>query len=416
MDKVHDISDKPWICKNRIVIKEAILQRLASYAQLNANQPVQNSDIVDNERDKELTNVVENFIESNQDDVKPYFLYNLTDERNLTQNKLCDLNLFNHQLEHAKKMINDRTYKANYMSRLTSTRRDLLMRQLALFNRPSESATPSSNSSDPFVGVLVVQLWPQPSKTTKCRLEKEILFRVDQSLTDLRDQIKCQRDYGVPIDLSEDPHQERVFRGELFKSGFFLIDDTFYSDMRDPNNSDLSNAIIEWSKNEFATIDDDGNNVKVGSGIGPFYQQRMELFKFEDLKIQLGRPYLYLHQGNCEHLFTITDLKYVTNDLNLQKTQFPFVTAMSFGSKADNLKCYICKSRPPHWYTRGNKRLPVDPYFFCENCFHSFNYDSEQRKIGQFQAYLYTSAVGIPDSVIMSSSGNSKNKTIVSKV
>ena len=36
----------------------------------------------------------------------------------------------------------------------------------------------------------------------------------------------------------------------------------------------------------------------------------MEETKFEDLKIKLGYPYVYTHQGNCEHLLIFRDLRY----------------------------------------------------------------------------------------------------------
>lgn len=261
------------------------------------------------------------------------------------------------------------------------------------------------SSNKKFITVVVIQTWPQPAKEPKVRLEKEILFRSDQCLTQLRDQIKCQRDYTVPMDLSDNPEQpERIFRGELFKSGFFLIDDTFYNDMRDSNNIDLSSNIIEWSNKPVMIVGEDGENVLVNRKIGPFKSRKMEDCTFEDLQFRLGCPYLYLHQGDCEHLFTISDIRYVPNDLETQRTEFPFLTATSVGLKSDNVRCYMCLSRPPHWYTRNNDRLPVDPYLFCENCFHSFNYDSDKKKIGTFQAYLYTSALGIPDSVIMRAS------------
>lgn len=44
-------------------------------------------------------------------------------------------------------------------------------------------------------------------------------------------------------------------------------------------------------------------------GLGLFTSKRMEDVVFEDLKIRLGYPYLYCHQGNCEHLIIFTDLR-----------------------------------------------------------------------------------------------------------
>lgn len=404
MDRIHEIDKKYWISQRTINLKQLVKER---EAQLIAN----NVDLFDDEVEDQdvetgMLKEMSSFELSNVEEVKPYFLFNSSDQRTLVRKTECRLKMYHNQLEHAERMITDRAYKVAYLMNLRKTRKELLMRHLAMTNRSSpanqvnEGVTRIIDKS--LVAIVVVQLWPQPSKNSKVKLEKEVLFRADQPLTDLRDQLKCVRDFGVPMDLSENPEQaERVFRGELFKSGFFLIGNTFYNDMRDLNNIDLSVDIVEWASKEVTTIGSEGENLKVNRGIGPFNRKRMEDVKFDDLEFRLGCPYLYLHQGDCEHLFTISDIRYEANSTNLEHTKFPFVTAASIGGKTATLKCYMCKSRPPHWYTRNNPRLPVDPFFFCEDCFYSFNYDKTRRKIGTFQAYLYTSAVGIPDSVVM---------------
>lgn len=388
MDLIHEVDNKPWISKNIINLRELISKRQI--------------DSIDNE-DSVLSDELDRFESKGETEVKPYFFFNSTDERSLIEEPKCRLKTYQLQLEHAKKMISDRGYKINYLMSLHSTRKEILMRHLASVNRPLKTVEENScTPTNQIVAQVVVQIWPQPNKTTKLKFEKEILFTSKQKLTELRDQFKCQRDYGVPMDLSEDPKQaERIFRGELFKSGFFLINDTFYNDLRDQSNIDLSSDIIEWASKEVMVRAEDGSNKRAKKGLGPFKKKRMEDCTFEDIDFRLGCPYLYLHQGNCEHLFTIADIRYVRDDLEFRQTKFPFITASSIGHKADNLRCYICKNRPPHWYTRNNNRLPVDPCFFCENCFYSFNYDKNSKKIGNFQAYLYTSTHGIPDGVVM---------------
>lgn len=400
MDKIYEIDQKPWISSNYIHLKdrlEAIEDLLKSNnLRLNINE------LAKTQHEQDLVEALDSFAKSSEEKVKPYFLFNSTDQKTLTEDDRCQLETFKLQLEHAKRMISDGAYRLDYLLQLKTTRREFLMRQLAKMNRTTDETAPSETQppDGSLMAIVVVQIWKQPTKATKVHLEKEILFRLDECLTDLRDLFKCARDYRVPMDLSEDPEgMERVFLGELFKSGFFLIGDTFYNDMRDPNNTDLSADIINWASREIPSIDSKGSNIRVSRGVGPFKQKKMEECKFADLNVKLGCPYLYMHQGDCEHLFTISDIRYVNNDLKLQKTKFPYVTAASLCGKSEGLKCYMCKSRPPHWYTRQNNRLPVDPFFFCQNCFHSFNYDSNKKKIGQFRAYLYTGPHGIPESV-----------------
>jgi snRNA-activating protein complex subunit 3 len=81
---------------------------------------------------------------------------------------------------------------------------------------------------------------------------------------------------------------------DVYKSGFIFIEDTFYSDYRDPANYDYSHVIREWA----ATHE-----------LGPFQTGIMEKTKFEDLTVRLGYPYVYQHQGNCEHLIVFSDVR-----------------------------------------------------------------------------------------------------------
>lgn len=44
----------------------------------------------------------------------------------------------------------------------------------------------------------------------------------------------------------------------------------------------------------------------------PSYKKaKMEDTRFLDLRIKVGFPYLYCHQGDCEHLVIITDVRRV---------------------------------------------------------------------------------------------------------
>lgn len=70
----------------------------------------------------------------------------------------------------------------------------------------------------------------------------------------------------------------------------FVMFDVFY----------LIRVIIDWAK--------DPQRRKC-PGLGLFTSKRMEDVVFEDLKVKLGYPYLYCHQGNCEHLLIFTDLR-----------------------------------------------------------------------------------------------------------
>lgn len=409
MDTIHDIDNKPWIAKKYIYLDELLKERETQLGGI-ISPSLKDDESIDYHED--LTKKLEAFVSSTRQELRPHFLFNSTDERSLLHNSECKLKTYELQLAHAKKMIADRSYKVSYLINLKTTRRELLMRHLALVNQSDAKDTiarnnpPVDGSNERLIAIVVIQTWSQPSRGKRIKLQKEIEFRSDQSLTELRHQFKCHQDYQVPIELSENPdHIERIFRSELFKSGFFLIGDTFYNDMRDRNNIDLSEELSEWASKKIQVVDKDNRNAYISRGIGPFKRQRMEDHTFKDIKFRLGCPYLYLHQGDCEHLFTISDVRYVVDSPALRNIKFPYITATSFGGKEENLRCYMCKKRPPHWYTRNNDRLPTDPFFFCESCFYSFNYTKDKEKIGSFQAYLFTNASEIPDNVATTTNG-----------
>ncbi len=56
--------------------------------------------------------------------------------------------------------------------------------------------------------------------------------------------------------------------------------------------------IIHWASNS-------------NRGLGPYESESMEDKVFSDLSIRLGHPYLYKHQGDCEHLIVFTDVRSV---------------------------------------------------------------------------------------------------------
>ncbi|CAO2587946.1 snRNA-activating protein complex subunit 3 [Lemmus lemmus] len=128
-----------------------------------------------------------------------------------------------------------------------------------------------------------------------------VLVLGSQKLTQLRDSICCVSDLQIGGEFSSTPDQapEHISK-DLYKSAFFYFEGTFYNDKRYPECRDLSRTIIEWSESH-------------DRGYGKFQTARMEDFTFNDLNIKLGFPYLYCHQGDCEHVVVITDIRYVAS-------------------------------------------------------------------------------------------------------
>lgn len=193
-----------------------------------------------------------------------------------------------------------------------------------------------------------------------------------QTLRELRGKIACVSDVVVPGDCSAAGVAATEPRAnELYKSGFFFINDTFYNDMSDPSCRDYSEVIREWSRD-------------TKRGVGPFKTGKMEEVLFEDLEIRLGYPYVYVHQGYCEHLFVFCDMRMLHPHDSQDLNDYPQVIASyPFGRR---VTCMLCQKATATWVTYGNARVTDDPFLFCEICFQSYNYTADKRKIGDFQA------------------------------
>ncbi|XP_058999490.1 snRNA-activating protein complex subunit 3 [Mustela lutreola] len=164
-----------------------------------------------------------------------------------------------------------------------------------------------------------------------------------------------------------------IFHKDLYKSAFFYFEGTFYNDKRYPECRDLSRTIIEWSESH-------------DRGYGKFQTAKMEDFTFNDLFIKLGFPYLYCHQGDCEHVIVITDIRLAHCDDCLDRTLYPLLIKKHW---LWTRKCFVCKTYTARWVTNNDSFAPEDPCFFCDVCFRMLHYDSEGNKLGEFLAYPY---------------------------
>ncbi|NXM53167.1 SNPC3 protein, partial [Illadopsis cleaveri] len=118
-----------------------------------------------------------------------------------------------------------------------------------------------------------------------------------QKLTELRDSISCVSDLQIGGEFSSQPDQapEHISK-DHYKSAFFYFEGIFYNDKRYPECRDLSRTIIEWSESH-------------DRGYENLQSVKMEDYVFNDLSLKIGFPYLYCHQGDCEHIIIITDIR-----------------------------------------------------------------------------------------------------------
>ncbi|TRY97447.1 hypothetical protein DNTS_008194 [Danionella cerebrum] len=193
-----------------------------------------------------------------------------------------------------------------------------------------------------------------------------------QKLSDLRDAISCVSDLQVFGEFSDTPDIVPQFLSkDHYKSAFFYFNGTFFNDTRFPECQDISATIREWAR---------------GREFPDFKTATMEDTYFYDLKLKVGFPYLFTHQGDCEHVVILTDVRLVHQEDCLDVKLYPLITHKH---KGFTRKCSVCHVYIGRWITTNDALAPSDPCLFCDQCFRIFHYDNQGKKLGDFQAYAY---------------------------
>ncbi|OIW16972.1 hypothetical protein TanjilG_32839 [Lupinus angustifolius] len=222
--------------------------------------------------------------------------------------------------------------------------------------------------------VLSVEVYHNVRKRVKTQ---ELLVLGGQTLSALRDKIYCSMDHVMQKAEQNDP------------SGYFLIEDVFYNDLRDPSAIDYSRPILDWLQNskdeaqkkwEYIMNGEVQQKQKsiMGEVSAPdlphFTSGEMHKIHFCDLRIRLGAGYLYCHQGDCNHTLVIRDMRLLHPDDMHNRAVYPITT---FQRKLIFQKCSVCNIFRATKVTVDDKWTPKNPCFFCEECFALLHLDED---------------------------------------
>ncbi|KAM8771446.1 snRNA-activating protein complex subunit 3 [Acanthopagrus schlegelii] len=257
--------------------------------------------------------------------------------------------------------------------KLTKNRHDLYADELErlTFGREPDAVTDLIPEGEVILTVNVY--YPAIiDKFSYIRPHMTLLMTGSHSLAELRDAICCVSDLQVCGEFSSTPDMAPDFISkDHFKSAFFFFEGVFYNDMRFPECQDISMTTIEWAK---------------ACNFPPYSQSKMEDTRFADLTVKVGFPYLYCHQGDCEHLVIITDVRLAHKNDCLDKKLYPLLTHKH---RVITKKCTICHVFIGRWFTTNDQFAPSDPCLFCDKCFRMLHYDADGNKLGDFLAYPY---------------------------
>lgn len=189
--------------------------------------------------------------------------------------------------------------------------------------------------------------------------------------------------------------------GQYDSSGYFLIEDVFCNDMREPSSVDYSKTILDWLENskndalekwEFISAGELRQKHKALLGsenkqqLPRFKSVHMKTTRFCDLRFRLGAGYLYCHQGDCKHLIVIRDMRLVHPEDVQNRLAYPII---SHQPKFIFKKCSVCKIYRAEKVTVDDKWTSENPCYFCDICYYMLHYVNGSLLYSDFSVYDY---------------------------
>ncbi|CAF2117200.1 unnamed protein product [Rotaria magnacalcarata] len=235
-----------------------------------------------------------------------------------------------------------------------------------------ESNQAQSNIDDERLVLNLQIFFPIESRDRyRHQLMNELICLSTLTLAQIRDAIECVSDEQILGEYSENPDQIKTHgqrAGDENTAACFIIESVIYDDLR-RTDTRLSEKIIEQTNTTYTQ----GN--------------AMEMTTLNDLKLlQLGKPYVYLHQTNCEHVVVFSELKLLEQDQCHDANLYPLCRMKYHGRFS---YCFLCNVFYAKWLIRDSPLIPDDPCLLCERCFKACHYDKDGSKVGQFLAYHF---------------------------
>ncbi|XP_063728217.1 snRNA-activating protein complex subunit 3-like isoform X2 [Symsagittifera roscoffensis] len=241
-------------------------------------------------------------------------------------------------------------------------------------NNPHAKIPNGIEGPEAVLTIVVLRVDSPYPEMFRCKVSHEIEVLSSQRLSSLRDFFPCSLDHTHFGEFSSriNTYNRAPTYKSKFPSGCFFIEGTFFDDLREPEAIRLSDTIVKWSEER-----DRG-----WKGLNQC-PTSMHLVSFEHLTLQLGKPYLYLHQGTCEHVWMVTSVRlYHPHDMQ-SYSDYPRVTGVGYFHRR---KCLACAQYAASWMLVNDELLPRSPCFLCERCLRELHYDHKGKKIDDFKA------------------------------
>ncbi|CAH7669942.1 snRNA-activating protein of 50kDa MW C terminal-domain-containing protein [Phakopsora pachyrhizi] len=245
----------------------------------------------------------------------------------------------------------------------------------------------NDRDQDKFLEPVILTVTFHPfSKTTENEFKalaprkQTIHILSDQTLSDLKDAMVCAAD-RIPRSLDDSKWSpDRWISGSVIE-----IENILFGDHRDLSSDKSDYALMihevapKITKREIEPIYSNPlmcSDNQVGSSVPHQDDPKlrvskfgMESVRFDQLNLRVGEPYWLLHQGNCEHLFTIDEIRAIhPTDPKPSKKINPYPIT-TFLSRLNSLKCRVCDRDPASLITLEDEMVSESPCYLCLTCF-----------------------------------------------
>ncbi|KAM0752699.1 hypothetical protein T439DRAFT_346540 [Meredithblackwellia eburnea MCA 4105] len=107
----------------------------------------------------------------------------------------------------------------------------------------------------------------------------------------------------------------------------------------------------------------------------------MQDVRIGELDVRVGEPYWFMHQGNCEHVWSVDSIRSIhpsdptPTDPFLSSAPYPITTFLSRGAEA---KCRLCDRDPGSIVVIGDELAGESPALLCKACFEMLHPSGEE--------------------------------------
>ncbi|VDN55288.1 unnamed protein product [Dracunculus medinensis] len=205
----------------------------------------------------------------------------------------------------------------------------------------------------------------------------KFLLRGETTLVEMHSLFKCTSDFGLTFGAETKENPElKDFTFFKYPSSFIFIHDTFY--IADAYRC-FKETLVQIDQSKLMPLTDISEPIrswmkKKKNEFGPTEVKNLGNHKVKDITCRLGFPYVYVHQGNCEHVFFFTDLRL----MDIQDYPIGFPQKLSDNSIEN--RCKVCRHSIAGWIIEDDS-LPTTPFHICDNCYKQYLHTNKHHKL-----------------------------------